>query len=105
MTLNSTRSSSGMDAPSLTVEDKTSLEPKASLIPSVMSELFEEVMHEEAVDEECERFEDSKAELNPEGVSRSAILRKLGSPRTEKEKVTGINYENSSKLTLAESEN
>ena len=95
-----------MDAPSLTVEDKTSLEQKASLIPSDLSDLVEEEMFEGALDEKCKRFEDSKAELSPEGVSRSAILRKLGSPRTEKEKVTEMNYdENSSKLTLAESEN
>ena len=92
-----------MDAPSLTVEDKTSLEPKASPIPS---DLVDEEMFEEALVEECERFEDSKAELNPEGVSRSAILLKFGSPSTEEEKVTEMNYEeNFSKLTLAESEN
>ena len=77
--------SSGMAAPSLTVEDNMSLDPKTSLRSSLTSdEAFDEKF---VAFDTLEVFDTSKAELNPEGVSRSAILLKLGSPRTVKEKM------------------
>ena len=95
----STWSSSGIDAPSLTVDDNMSLDPKASLMTS--DELLD--VEKSDAEEDTKRLVDSKAELNPEGVSRSARLRKLGSPRTARRKYAK-EKQKTWKLTMAESE-
>ena len=80
MTLISTSSSVGATAPSLTVEDKIS-EPNTSLM-----EVEDDASCGEGLadteDEDRSVSVGSRAELNPEVVSTSAILRKFGSPRT-----------------------
>ena len=58
-------------APSLTVDDNRSIDPATV-----------RVVDDET--SETKTFENSKAELNPEGVSTSATWRKLGSPSTER---------------------
>ena len=84
ITLISTLSSSGIETPSLTVDDSTSLEPNTSLITldDDASELRLDDEEEFEETPEAERFEDSRAELNPDGVSTSAMFRKFGSPRS-----------------------
>ena len=86
MTLISTEAPSGIEAPSLTVEERTSLELKTSLdedevVSDGVKEKFEETP-ERALDSSV----DSSAELNPEGVSTSAIFLKFCSPRTKTRK-------------------
>ena len=76
--------SSGIEAPSLTVDERTSLEPKTSAHEDeddVESD-GAEVKFEETPEAALDSSEDSSAELNPDGVSTSAMFRKLGSPRT-----------------------
>ena len=59
---------------SLMVEESMSLRPKAALAPSDMSEAPATV---------TAMPDGSNTELYPDGVSMSAMLMKLGSPRTE----------------------
>ena len=68
---------SGVPASSLTVEDSMSVAMKDSSMLLADSE---------------ETLGGSKVEVYPDGVSRSARLLKLGSPRTEKDKVRLLNH-------------
>ena len=68
--------SSGIAAPSLNVEDIRLLDPDASLSSDKEAEVLD-------IPEDVNRFDASRAELYPDGVSTSAKLLKFGSPRTE----------------------
>lgn len=81
MMLMSTRFS-GIDPPSLIVEDRRSLEPKASLITPEF-EVGADILEEVELEVRAEILDASRTELNPDGVSTSAKLLKLGSPRTK----------------------